>query len=53
MAAQGQGVLFYIVLEGGQKMMVREGNDGGPPRFQPGQQVSVQWNKDDINLLWR
>ena len=50
---QGQGVLFYVEMDGGQKLMVREGNSGGPPRFQPGQHVSVHWNVEDINLLWQ
>lgn len=49
---QGQGVLFHVLIEGGQRLLVREGNDGGPLRFKVHEPVTLDWNTSEISLLW-
>lgn len=50
---QGQSVLFHVLTSGGVKIVVREANDGGPLRYQPGQSIALTWKKDDITPLWQ
>lgn len=50
---QGQSVLFHVVTSDGVKIVVREANDGGPLRYQPGERIALTWKKEDITPLWQ
>ncbi len=50
---QGQGILFHVQLQSGQRIMARTGNEGRPSQFQVRDPVALNWRTSDITLLWK